>query len=158
RTDSGCCHRCPLEPRGRVRAYRAREGWRVGAGAGCGPEPPITLADGVSPHRGAYLQALEAGRGAAPVRYGRRMIRARRRRSQFQEDLAALTTDRKRTRFLLDANSDVSAFRFLADKGYDVIIISRPKLGDLDVWKIAKQTGRVLVTNVRDFWADRFTL
>jgi len=86
------------------------------------------------------------------------MKRTRRRRSQLQEDLAALSTDRKCTRFLLDANSDVSAFTFLTDKGYDVMMISRPKLGDLDVWKIAKQTGRVLVTIDRDFWADRFTL
>src|SRR6266853_4568325 len=82
----------------------------------------------------------------------------RRKHKQLRADLAALSTDRKRTRFLLDANVDDLAFHFLHGEGYDVKKVVRQGLDDLDVWKISKETGRLLVTHDRDFWADRFTL
>lgn len=82
----------------------------------------------------------------------------RRKHKRLREDLASLSIDRKRTRFLLDANVDDLAFHFLGGEGYNVKKVFRHGLDDLDVWKISKQTRRLLVTHDRDFWSDRFTL
>ena len=56
-------------------------------------------------------------------------------------------------KFLADENVELSAVKFLREKGYDVLYISERFAGCSDdkVFDIAKAEGRILLTNDSDF-------